>query len=157
MKRILLILIMLFPVAVRAQHESSDFFERYAAVEGVTTVRMERKMMRMMSRQAAEKGDAGLAELLDGIRYIRIVALREGDPARFVADAKALAAGPRFQLVASNAEEGQTTEFYLRETPFSDASEFLMITYGGKEHVVVDIYGEFDLKDVSRLSTIRPD
>lgn len=157
MKRILLILILLTPLSMRAQQKTSDFFERYAAVEGVTSVRMERKMMRLMSRQAAEKGDAGLAELLDGIRYIRIVALREGDSSRFVADAKALAAGPRFQMVASHAEEGQTTEFYLRESPFTDASEFLMITYGGREHVVVDIYGEFDLKDVSRLSTIRPD
>ena len=31
-----------------------------------------------------------------------------------------------------------------------------MLTYGEKETVVVNIYGEFDLQQVARLSTIRP-
>lgn len=31
-----------------------------------------------------------------------------------------------------------------------------MITYGAKETVVVNIYGEFDLKQIARLSSIRP-
>mgnify|MGYP000652564437 FL=1 len=31
-----------------------------------------------------------------------------------------------------------------------------MLTYGAKETVAVNIYGRFDLKQVARLSTIRP-
>ena len=30
------------------------------------------------------------------------------------------------------------------------------VSYGAKETVVVNIYGEFDLKQVARLSSIRP-
>ena len=35
-------------------------------------------------------------------------------------------------------------------------SELVMITYGAKETVVVNIYGVFDLKQIARLSSIRP-
>ena len=31
-----------------------------------------------------------------------------------------------------------------------------MLTYGPRETVAVNIYGNFDLKQVSRLSSIRP-
>ena len=61
-----------------------------------------------------------------------------------------------FQLVMSESVSGQTTRFYLRESPHSYNSELLMLTYGEKETVVVNIYGEFDLQQVARLSTIRP-
>ena len=86
------------------------------------------------------------------------MALDKGDGTQFVADAEKLATNPeyKFQLVMSGTEEGQTTRFYIREAEFYDNSELLMLTYGAKETVVVNIYGKFDLKQVARLSTIRP-
>lgn len=158
MKRLLLILLLTLPLLARAQNAAWKFFDRYTEAEGFTSVQLERKMMRMMSRQAAEKGDAGLAQLLDGIQYIRIVALDGGDGKQFIADAERLAANPdhKFQLVMSGTEEGQTTKFFIREAEFYDYSELLMLTFGAKETVVVNIYGKFDLKQVARLSTIRP-
>lgn len=158
MKRLLLLLLLALPLLSEAQNVSWKFFDRYSAAEGFTSVQLERKMMRMMSRQAAEKGDEGLAQLLDGIQYIRIVALDGGDAERFIADAERLAANPahKFQLVMSGTDEGQTTKFYIREAEFYNYSELLMLTYGAKETVAVNIYGNFDLKQVSRLSSIRP-
>lgn len=158
MKRLLLLLLLALPLLAEAQNVSWKFFDRYSAAEGFTSVQLERKMMRMMSRQAAEKGDEGLAQLLDGIQYIRIVALDGGDAERFVADAERLAANPgnKFQLVMSGTDAGQTTKFYIREAEFYNYSELLMLTYGAKETVAVNIYGDFDLKQVARLSSIRP-
>ena len=90
MKRLLLILILLLPRLAAAQSNSvDDFFSRYAAAEGFTSVQLEQKMMQLMSRQAAERGDKGLAVLLKDIQYIRIIALKEGDGGRFVRDAEA--------------------------------------------------------------------
>ena len=62
MKRLLLILLVLLPFLVRGQNASWRFFDRYTKAEGFTSIQLERKMMRMMSRQAAEKGDALLRE-----------------------------------------------------------------------------------------------
>lgn len=161
MKRILILMMVLLPFLARGQYASDRFFDRYSKAEGFASVQLERKMMRMMSRQAAEKGDEKLAELLDGIQYIRIVALDGGGreaAGRFLSDAEALAGSEEhgFQLVMSTSEEGQTTRFYLREAAFPLNSELLMLTWGAKETVAVNIYGMFDLKQVARLSTIRP-
>ena len=67
MKRLLLIfaLCLFLPRSVSAQSSSvDDFFRRYDASEGFTSVLLEQKMMQMMSRQAAQRGDKGLAGLL---------------------------------------------------------------------------------------------
>ena len=157
MKRLLLIfaLCLFLPRSVSAQSSSvDDFFRRYDASEGFTSVLLEQKMMQMMSRQAAQRGDKGLAVLLKDIEYIRIIALKGGDSGMLVRDAEA--AVRKFQPVTSGTEDGQTTKFYIRETALSVKSELVMITYGAKETVVVNIYGEFDLKQVARLSSIRP-
>ena len=157
MKRLLLIfaLCLFLPRSVSAQSSSvDDFFRRYDASEGFTSVLLEQKMMQMMSRQAAQRGDKGLAVLLKDIEYIRIIALKGGDSGMLGRDA--VAADRKFQPVTSGTEDGQTTKFYIRETALSVKSELVMITYGAKETVVVNIYGEFDLKQVARLSSIRP-
>ena len=82
MKRLLLILLVLLPFLVRGQNASWRFFDRYTKAEGFTSIQLERKMMRMMSRQAAEKGDRGLAELLGATEYIRIVSPDSSSPTR---------------------------------------------------------------------------
>ena len=121
MKRLLLIfaLCLFLPRSVSAQSSSvDDFFRRYDASEGFTSVLLEQKMMQMMSRQAAQRGDKGLAVLLKDIEYIRIIALKGGDSGMLVRDAEAaVAADRKFQPVTSGTEDGQTTKFYIRERP----------------------------------------
>lgn len=159
MKRILLLLLLIvLPLLSGAQNVSWRFFDRYAKSPGFSSVQLERKMMRMMSRQAAERGDEKLAQLLKGIESIRIVALDGGDGGQFVADAEALVnhASYRFQPVMSESRDGQVTRFYLRNAVPPGYSELVMLTSGPRETVAVNIYGRFDLKQVSRLSTIRP-
>lgn len=156
MKRFLLFVILLLPCLARAQSGAvGTFFERYAA-DGFTSVQLEPRMMRMMSRQAADRGDEKLAQLLGDIRFIRIVALKGGDADRFVDDAERAIARAGLPLVTSSTEDGQTSRFHLCEARLTDNSELVMITYGAKETVVVNIYGAFDLRQVMRLSSIRP-
>lgn len=133
-----------------------DFFRRYDASEGFTSVLPEQKMMQMMSRQAAQRGDKGLAVLLKDIEYIRIIASKAGTAGCWCAMPRRRRRRPEIPAVTSGTEDGQTTKFYIRETALSVKSELVMITYGAKETVVVNIYGEFDLKQVARLSSIRP-
>ena len=158
MKRILILLLVVLPFLARAQNVSWRFFDRYSKAEGFSSVQLERKMMRMMSRQASERGDEKLSELLRGLESIRIVALDGGDGQQFMADAEALVnhANYHFQMVMSESRDGQVTRFYLRDAIPPGYSELVMLTSGPKETVAVNIYGQFDLKQVSRLSTIRP-
>lgn len=161
MKRMLLImtLSLFLPNLVSAPKQfMNDFFQNAMRLpKGLAACRWGRKMMQTMSRQAAEHGDKGLAVLLEDIQYIRIVALAGGDGEQLVRDAEAAVASERkFREAASTTEDGQTTKFYIRETALAVKSELVMITYGAKETVVVNIYGVFDLKQIARLSSIRP-
>lgn len=56
MKRILILILLMLPFLVRGQNVSWKFFDHYSKAEGFSSVQLERKMMRMMSRQAAERG-----------------------------------------------------------------------------------------------------
>lgn len=60
MKRLLLILILLLPRLAAAQSNSvDDFFSRYAAAEGFTSVQLEQKMMQLIAvrpRNGATRG-----------------------------------------------------------------------------------------------------
>ena len=147
---------------MRAQvlHSMGDFFDKYASAQGVTSVRMERQMLRMMGDQAADRGDKELARLMKNIQTINIAVLKKGDAKEFIGDAgRAMAMnGGRYKLVTSSNADGQTTEFYLASPArnFSDDSAFVMLTYGRKETVVVYIYGYFDLQQIVRLSSLRP-
>ncbi len=159
MRRLLFFCLLWFPVLASAQNskEIEAFFEKYAAAEQITCVQLEPRMMQLMAQQAEERGDRPLAKLLKRIRYIRIVAFKGEDHTAFVDDVSAaLERDKRFPLVTASTEEGQTTNFYLREARMTDNSELVMVSYGPKETVVVNIYGGFDLKQVVRLSAIRP-
>jgi len=145
------------PAAAQSR-DVGAFFDRLTAEEGFRVVRLEQKMMRMMGRTAAQRGDAQLAELLDGLRFIRIVASGSADGAALAraADA-AVAADSGFRPLTTVTEEGRTTRFYLCEPEDSEGdSELVMISGGGRETVVVDVFGRFDLRQVVRLSSIRP-
>lgn len=142
-------------LSARAQQtEFRDLFAEYAGREGFTSMELGGKMMQMMSRRVKDE-DKALAKLLDGIRSIRIVAAKTTD-ARFVEELLKVAQEGHYKLVMSLSEQGQTTLFYFIDGGRFTDSEFLMISYGAKEQVALDIYGVFDVKDISRLAAIRP-
>lgn len=155
MKRLLILLLLALPQLPRAQ-TLLQFYDKCASEERFASVSLERKMMRMMSKQAGESGDKALAELLDGIESIRVLALREGDGEAFAAEAEALLEKQKYQLLTASTEEGQTTKFYLKDTLPGDYSSFVMLTCGGRETVWLHVFGIFDVRDVARLSSIRP-
>lgn len=156
MKRWIILIVCLFAVLMaRAQQpELGELFSEYAGREGFTSMELGGKMMQMMSRRVKDE-DKALAQLLDGIRSIRIVAAKKTD-ARFVEQLLKVAQAGRYKLVMSMSDQGQTTLFYFIDGGRSSDSEFLMISYGEKEQVALDIYGVFDVKDISRLAAIRP-
>lgn len=131
-----------------------SFFDRYAVRDGFTSVVLGRKMMQMMSRQARNE-DRELSRLLAGIRSIRILAADKPDET-FCDEARRVAETGAYQLMSSLSEGGQYTCFYLYDGGRWGESEFLMLTFGQRENVVVEIVGVFDVREVSRLSTLRP-
>jgi len=157
MKRLIIIgLFLLLPMLSRAQSPALEtLYDRYEAAEGVTSVAFERKMMQMMSAQAARRGDEELARLLDEIVFIRV--LTTTDEMELAADAEqAVKSGKHFELLTSTNADGRTARVYLRDSRLTETQELVVITHSEQETTVVHIFGSFDVHEVSRITNIRP-
>lgn len=153
MKRFLITCLLLCTAfVVRAQNAGfSSLYEEYSGREGYTCIEMGGKMMKMLS-QRASGDDKELAALLSGIRSIRIVSAK---PPHEEFLSRLLDVEKAYKLILSQSEQGQTTRFCFIDGG-KGCSEFLMIVSGPGEQTAVNIYGVFDVKDISRLSSIRP-
>ncbi len=147
---------MLLPMLSRAQSSALEaLFDRYGATEGVTTVAFERKMMHMMSTQAAQRGDDELARLLDEIVFIRV--LTTTDEIGLAAHAERIVkASKHFERLTSTSADGRATQVYLGESKLTPNKELVVITHSEEETAVVHIFGSFDVHEVGRIASIRP-
>lgn len=161
----LLLLFALLPQLLRAQSWAMErFFEQHAKEQGVCSVSFERKMMQMMSEQARRQGDQKQAELLDDIRFIRILTVKEGDGEALAAAAeKAVNRNGAFEPISSSSNGGQSLQFYLNEWYQSSEGrkgsawkELVMISHGPRETVVLHLFGNFNLHDISGITSFRP-
>lgn len=175
MKRSILFLILwLLALAPPAAAQSSDvdrLFKRYTerTDQGFTLVEMERPMLRMLSRQAADQGDKTLAELLKNIEAIRVLSLGVGHPDdgkeragvcralydSFLAEAQRVVSRRRsVTLRQSGADE--IVSIHMDE--MRDKRELLMLTCNSREATatLVYVYGKFDLENVLSLASIAP-
>ena len=129
----------------------SSFFERYEGDKEFRTVVLGRKMMEMMSESTK---DREMRRTLAGIEHIRVITTTTYNEA-FVADARAVATSPNYKLISTVSEEGREVSFYLRSSE-SGTNRLLMLSFSEGEWVVMGIYGQFDVRNISRLTQIRP-
>lgn len=143
------------PEPTRKSCTFAELYEKYATREGFTSVHYGEKMMQMMADRVQEE-DKELARLLRDIRSIRVVKTTKPD-AEFEADARTCSQStPAASLLSHLVEAGQTTDCYLIDGGKWNPSTFLMLSFGKQEQAVLSISGYFSVKDISRLSAIRP-
>lgn len=152
MKRLLLLIILLLPLVGAAQQLNySGFFDRYENDKEFRTVVLGRKMMEMMSEQTS---DREMRRTLAGIEHIKVISTSTYNES-FVADARAVTSSSSYKLVSSVSEGGREVSFYVLNTK-EGKNRLLMLSFSDKEWVVMGIYGQFDVRNISRLTQIRP-
>lgn len=152
MKRLLLLIILLLPLVGAAQQLNySGFFDRYENDKEFRTVVLGRKMMEMMSEQTS---DREMRRTLAGIEHIKVISTSTYNES-FVADARAVTSSSSYKLVSSVSEGGREVSFYVLNSK-EGKNRLLMLSFSDEEWVVMGIYGQFDLRNISRLTQIRP-
>lgn len=152
MKRLLLLIILLLPLVGTAQQLNySGFFDRYENDKEFRTVVLGRKMMEMMSEQTS---DREMRRTLAGIEHIKVISTSTYNES-FVADARAVTSSSSYKLVSSVSEGGREVSFYVLNTR-EGKNRLLMLSFSDEEWVVMGIYGQFDVRNISRLTQIRP-
>lgn len=152
MKRLLLLFLLLFPaVLLQARERPADrIFDRFSGEKGYTTVHYGKKMLAMMKDGAS----AELNSLLEKIELIRIISTETGGQ-ELTDAARSAAETGGYALISSVRKQDSETAFLLREET-DGRSSFLMISHADGKYFVLDIYGFFNVRDISRLSTLAP-
>lgn len=152
MKRLLLLIILLLPLVGAAQQLNySGFFDRYENDKEFRTVVLGRKMMEMMSEQTS---DREMRRTLAGIEHIKVISTSTYNES-FVTDARAVTSSSSYKLVSSVSEGGREVSFYVLNSK-EGKNRLLMLSFSDEEWVVMGIYGQFDVRNISRLTQIRP-
>lgn len=137
------------------EYDIHDLFAKYSSRENFTSIYFGRKMMLMLAKRMARE-DKDAAGLLKDISSLRVLSTKEPS-AEFERDAMTWHKTSTAELMSKVETDGQVTYVYLDELVlWNSESTFMLLSFGAEEQVVVYIKGYFSVKDISRLSAIRP-
>lgn len=142
--------LMVLPMTVFAQPSDLDeVYEEYAGKKGYESYIYGKRMISMMQENAS----SDVKKLLAGIDMIRIISTT-GDEGSLRSDVLE-AIKDDYELISRMDEGGTTSRFYLFDTGNKqDKMSFVMVSSTSDSCVILEIIGKFDVKDISRLSSI---
>jgi CII-binding regulator of phage lambda lysogenization HflD len=153
MKKILMIALMMVAVnAVFAQDAISKFFSKYQSDESFSQVTVSSKMFNLFTNMEVEsKEDQEVLNAISKLKGLRILAKENTSDARALyKEAFALIPTKEFEELMSVRDKDKDMKFYIKESG-GKISELVMIMGGTDDFMVMSLFGEIDLKQVSKI------
>jgi CII-binding regulator of phage lambda lysogenization HflD len=153
MKKILMIALMMVAVnAVFAQDAISKFFTKYQSDESFSQVTVSSKMFNLFTNMEVEsKEDQEVLNAISKLKGLRILAKENTSDARALyKEAFALIPTKEFEELMSVRDKDKDMKFYIKESG-GKISELVMIMGGASDFMVMSLFGEIDLKQVSKI------
>jgi hypothetical protein len=153
MKKILMIALMMVTVnAVFAQDAISKFFTKYQSDKSFSQVTVSSKMFNLFTNMEVEsKEDQEVLNAISKLKGLRILAKENTSDARALyKEAFALIPTKEFEELMSVRDKDKDMKFYIKESG-GKISELVMIMGGANDFMVMSLFGEIDLKQVSKI------
>ncbi len=153
MKKIIIVALMMIAAnGVFAQDAISKFFSKYQSDESFTQVTVSSKMFSLFTNMDVDsKEDKEVLDAISKLKGLRILGKENTSDARkLYKEAFALIPMKEFEELLTVREKDQDFKFLIKENG-GKISELLMIMGGTKDFMMMSLYGEIDLKQVSRL------
>lgn len=153
MKKIMIIALMMIAVnGVFAQDAISKFFSKYQDDESFTQVTVSSKMFSLFTNMEVEtKEDKEVLDAISKLKGLRILGKENTSDARkLYKEAYAQIPTKEFEELMTVRDKDQDFKFLIKESG-GKISELLMIMGGADDFMLMSLYGEIDLKQVSRL------
>jgi hypothetical protein len=147
----MILMFVLLPLAMSAQSPLDAFFDKKGGEKGYQTVIYGKRMLDIMKEDASPDTKA----LLKRIRTIRIISSQKASDDIIRIARQDVRESRKYETISQINENGSLSEFHISENigKAKDVS-FVMIVSSSQGSAVVEIIGEFDVKDISRLSVI---
>jgi hypothetical protein len=155
MKKIFAIVVVMVAVTASqafAQDAISKFFSKYQSDESFTQVNVSSKMFSLFTDMEAETPeDKEVLEAISKLKGLRLLHKENTSDARTLyKEAFALIPVKEFEELMSVRNKENDMKFFIKESG-GKISELVMIMGGASDFMVMSLFGEIDLKQVSRI------
>ncbi|MEX2233294.1 MAG: DUF4252 domain-containing protein [Cyclobacteriaceae bacterium] len=154
MKKIVAIVVLMSTVnAANSQDVISKFFTKYQDDETFTNVNISSKMFGLFTEMDAETPeDKEVLEAISKLKGLKILAKQNARNSRELYK-EALGLIPKnFEELMSVRDKDKDVKFMIDENG-GKISEMLMVVGGNEEFMIMSLFGEIDLKQISRIGT----
>ncbi len=144
---------MVMSVAVQAQDNAiSKFFSKYQNDESFSQVTVSSKMFGLFTNMDVEKPeDKEVLDAISKIKGLRILGKHETRDSRALyREALSMIPQKEYDELMSVRDKDKDMKFFVKEAG-GKISELVMIMGGNEEFMVLSLFGEIDLKQVSKI------
>jgi hypothetical protein len=156
MKKIttLVIVMGLYAGAYAQSEPISKFFNKYSADESFTTqVTISSKMFGLFTNMEVEKPeDQEVLEAISKLKGLRMLGKENTSDARTLyKEASGIILQNKFEELMTYREKDRDMKFYIMEKSPGKISELLMLVGSNSDFMLMSLFGEIDLKQISRI------
>ena len=136
-----------------SQDAVSQFFGKYQNDETFSQVTVSSKMFNLFTQMDPESPeDKEVMDAISKLKGLRILAKQDARNAReLYKEAFTLIPVKDYEELMSVGDKDKDMKFFIKETKSGTISELLMVMGGTTEFMVLSLFGEIDLKQVSRI------
>ncbi|MBT1703201.1 DUF4252 domain-containing protein [Chryseosolibacter indicus] len=153
MKKIIALVVFVIAAgSASAQDAISKFFNKYQNDESFTQVNISGKMFNLFTNMEAEsKEDQEVLQAISKLKGLRILMKENTSDAKSLyKEAFNLIPIKEFEELMSVRDKDKDMKFYIKESS-GKISELVMVMGGMDDFMVMSLFGEIDLKQVSRI------
>lgn len=150
---ILIVLVAAYGVTAAQNDAISKFFSKYQNDESFSQVTVSSKMFSLFTNMEVESAeDQEVLDAISKIKGLRILAKEDARNAReLYKEAFALIPVKDYEELMTVRDKDQDMKFLIKDDGKGKISELIMVMGGIDSFMVMSLYGEIDLKQVSRL------
>lgn len=155
MKKLILILALVLPMAVLAQKGPVDkLFNKYANQKGFTTVNISGKLLGFAAQ--IETGDENTQDLLSGLNGVRVLTVEDDELNKeldFYAELEAdgFFKDNDFEVLMEVTEQNEVVRFLAKDAGNGKISDLLLIV-GGDDNALISISGIIDPENIGKIT-----
>lgn len=155
MKKLILILAVVLPMAVLAQKNPVDkLFNKYANQKGFTTVNISGKLLGFASQ--FETGDEETSKMLSGLSGIRILSVEDDELNKKIDFYKELEndgffKDHKYEVLMEVTEEDEVVRFLAKDAGNGKISDLLLVV-GGDDNALISISGLINPENIGKIT-----
>lgn len=155
MKKLILILAILLPMAVLAQKTPVDkLFDKYANQKGFTTVNISGKLLGFAAQ--IETGDEATGKMLSGLSGIRVLTVEDDELNKKLdfyeeLNKEGFFKDNNFEVLMEVTEEDEVVRFLAKDAGNGKISDLLLVV-GGDDNALISISGIIDPANIGKIT-----